>query len=90
MHEDRLPGAAGRQRRNRGLGRHVLNRVHADAQMRQQRLRQHLAQFIIDRRCTGRHAVTTAIAAERAEEGAVGRAGVDAVQPVDDVQAGSA
>ena len=86
MHEDRLPGAAGRQRRNRGLGRHVLNGVHADAQMRQQRLRQDLAQFIIDGRSTGRHTVTTAIAAERAEEGAMRRAGVHAVQAVDDMQ----
>lgn len=43
MLEDRLPGTAGRQRRKRGRGRHVLDRVHADAQMRQQRLRQDFA-----------------------------------------------
>ena len=86
MHENRLSGAAGRQRCNRGLGRHVLNGVHADAQMRQKRLRHDLAQFIIDRRCTGRHTVTTTIAAERAKEGAVRGTGVESMQTVDDVQ----
>ena len=87
MHEDRLPGATGRQRRDRGLGGHVLNRVHADTQVGQQRLRQDLAEFIIDGRGARRDPVTTAIAAERAEEGAVRGAGVLAVQAVDDVQA---
>ena len=54
--------------------------------MRQQRLRQGLAEFIIDGGTTGRHTVTAAIPAERTEEGAMRGAGVHAVQAVDDVQ----
>ena len=71
MHEDRLPGATGRQRRDGGLGGHVLYRVHTDTEVGQQHLRQDLAQFIIDGRGARRDPVTTAIAAKRAEEGAV-------------------
>ena len=86
IHEDRLPGAACGQRRNRGLGRHVLQGIHADAQMRQERLWQNFAQFIIDGRGTGRVTVAAAITAERAEKGAVRRTGMQAVQAVDNVQ----
>ena len=86
VHEDGLSRTAGRELRNRGLDRHALHGVHADAEMRQQRLRQDLAQFIIDRRCSRRRTVTTAIAAQRAEEGAVVRIGVHAVQTVNYVQ----
>ncbi len=86
MHENRPTATAGRQCRNRGLGRHVLNGVHADAQMGQKRLRENLAEFVIDRGTTGRHTVTAAIPAERTEEGALRGTGVYAVQAVDDVQ----
>ena len=87
MHEDRLPRSTGGKIRDRGLGFHVLHRVHADAEMRQQRPGQHLAQFKINRRAAGRRAVAAAVAAECAEESAVARAGVHAVQTIDDVQA---
>ncbi len=86
MHEDRLRGTAGRQRRNGRLGLHVLHRIHTDAQMRQQSLRQYLAQLIIDRRSAGRNSITTSIATQRTKEGAVRRTGVQAMQTVDDVQ----
>ena len=86
MHEDRLARSARRQVRDRGFGLHVLHRVHADAEMRQQRLGKHLAQIIVNRGAAGRHAIAAAVTAERSEERAVRRAGVEAVQTVDDVQ----
>ena len=87
VHEDRLPRAAGGQVCDRRLGLHVLDGVHADAQMRQQCLRQSFADFVVDRRCTWWHTVASAIPAQRAEERAVRRAGVGAMQTVDDMQA---
>ena len=87
VHEDRLARATGRQVGDRGLGLHVLHGIHADAQMGQKRLGKDLAQLVVDRGSAGRHAIASAIAAERAKEGTVRGAGVHAVQTVDDVQA---
>ena len=49
VHEDRLPSSARRKVRNSWLGLHVLQRIHPDTQMRQQGVRQSLAQLIINR-----------------------------------------
>ena len=54
--------------------------------MRQKRLRQSFAQFIINGGTTGRHTITATISAECSEERAVRRTRVYAMQTVDDVQ----
>ena len=54
--------------------------------MGQQGLRQRFAQLVIDGRSTRRHTVTTAVTTKRAKESAVRRAGMHAVQTIDDVQ----
>ena len=86
IHENRLPGTTGRQGRQRGLGRHVLNRVHADAKMRQQCLGQYLADFIVDGRSTRWHTITTAVATQGTKESTVRGTGMRTVQTVNDVQ----
>ena len=86
MHEDGLPCAAGGQVRDRRLGCHVLHGVHADAQMRQERLRQGIAELIVNGGCTGWHAIAATITTERAEEGTVRWTGMQAVEAVDDVE----
>ena len=86
VHEDWLARATGREIRHRRLGLHVLQRIHANAKMRQQRLRQYLAQRVINRRATRRHTVAAAITTQRTKERTVRRAGVNPMQTVDNVQ----
>ena len=56
-----------------------------DQQVWKQCFRQNLAKFVVDGRPTGRHPVTTTIAAKRAEKCAVRWTGMHTVQTVDDV-----
>ena len=86
VHEDRLTRAAGRKIRHCRLSLHVLDRVHADAQMRQKRFGQRVAQRVINRRPTRGHAVAAAIATESAKERTMRRAGMGAMQPVNNLQ----
>ena len=86
VHENRLARATRREICHGRLGLHVLQRIHADAKMRQQCLRQRLAQRVINGRPTRRHAVAAAVPAQRTKERTMRRAGVHTVQTVNDVQ----
>ena len=75
VHEDGLACAACREVGNGGLGLHVVERVHPDAEVREEGFGELLTEFVIDGGGTGRDAVAATITAESSEEGAVGGAG---------------
>ena len=85
MHEDRATRAARRKVRNRWLGLHVFDGIHADTQVRQKRLGKRFAQLVINRGSAGSNTVATAITAERTKERTVGRARMLAVQTGNDM-----
>ena len=87
MHEDRLPRAACGKRSDRWLALHVFDRVHPDAEMRKQRLRQNVTEFVIDRGSTGRDTVASSIATKCAKKCTMGRTGVATMQSAYYVQA---
>ena len=86
VHEDGLACAACREVGDGGLGLHVVEGVHPDTKVGEERLGEVLTEFVVDGGGAGWDAVTAAIAAESSEEGAVGGAGVGAVEAVDDVE----
>ena len=86
VHEDGLTRAAGGEIRHGGFRGHVFQRVHADAQVRQERFRQNLAQLIVDGGGDRRRAIVAAITTECSKESTVRGTRVQAVQTIDDVE----
>ena len=86
MHEDRLSCTARRKISHRRLGLHVFHGVHSDAEMRKKSFGENFAQLVVNGRSARRHTVASAISTKSAEERAVRRTGVTAVETVDDVE----
>ena len=87
MHENGLTCSAGRKIRYGGLRSHVPKRIHSDAEMGQEGLGQSFAEGVIDRGTARWDPITSAISSQCSKKGAVRGAGMQSMQPIDNMQA---